>query len=78
MALSPKWERHDGAGWRQRAVGCRELAEMLGAASKERLLAIAASYEEKAAQDQREHQATLAAPRVKPQRKRGTRSEARS
>ena len=78
MAQSAKWDRHDGPGWRQRAAAYRDVAATLGPASKERMLAIAASYEEKAAQAQREHQGTLAEPRLKSRRKRGTRSEARS
>lgn len=54
MAQSAKWDRHDGPGWRQRAAAYRELAETLGPASRERMVAIAASYEEKAARAERE------------------------
>src|SRR5690349_13169778 len=62
MVMSPKRDRHDGPGWRQRAGAYRELAATLGPAGKERMLAIAASFEEKAAEAEREHEARRVGP----------------
>lgn len=48
MGASLKLETHDPAGWRARAAACRAMAAVLGADSGQRILVMAADFEQKA------------------------------